>query len=108
MGDASSSSVHGNLSPQNALKLAKNHLENARRTTDPELAAILYNESRAALSRMEHPTLDTLLSSDCIQDPSLRDEITFVLAELDTMLACLRQSNVTQESCAEADDLRYI
>jgi hypothetical protein len=105
--DASSSSVQGSLSPQNALKLAKNQLENARKTTDPDLAAILYNESRAALSRMNQPTLEAFLSSDCSQDPSLRGEITFVLAELDEMLASLKQSSATQEVHTETEDLRY-
>ncbi|KAG0231962.1 hypothetical protein BGX31_005319 [Mortierella sp. GBA43] len=104
MVDASSSSVQGSLSPQNALKLAKNQLENARKTTDPDLAAILYNESRAALSRMNQPTLEAFLSSDCSQDPSLREEITFVLANLDEMLASLKQSSATQEVHAETGD----
>ncbi|KAI8353495.1 hypothetical protein B0O80DRAFT_426895 [Mortierella sp. GBAus27b] len=102
MADASSS-VHGGLSPQSALKLAKHHLENANKTADPELAAILYNESRAALSRMTQPTLEALLSTDSSQDLSLREEITFVLAELDEMLARLRQSDTTHEA---TDDLR--
>ncbi|KAI8353506.1 hypothetical protein B0O80DRAFT_426906 [Mortierella sp. GBAus27b] len=106
--DEPSSSVHGNLSPRAALKLAKSQLDNARKTTDPELAEILYNESRAALSRMEHPTLNTLLSSDCSQDPSLREEITFVLAELDDMLASLKQPDTAQQNHAKARNPRYV
>ncbi|KAI8353499.1 hypothetical protein B0O80DRAFT_426899 [Mortierella sp. GBAus27b] len=102
-------SVHGNLPPRSALKLAKSQLDNARRTTDPELAAMLYNESKAALSRMEHPTLGDLLSSDYSQDPSLREEINLMLAELDEMLVSLRQSNTTTETRVEteAGELRY-
>ncbi|KAG0222018.1 hypothetical protein BGX31_009409 [Mortierella sp. GBA43] len=109
MADASSSSSsgHGNLSPRGALKLAKYHLENARKTTDPELVAMLYNESRATLSRMEQPTLETLLSSDCSQDPALREEITFILAELDEMLARLKQTDAATEALTQtgAEDL---
>ncbi|KAI8353504.1 hypothetical protein B0O80DRAFT_487615, partial [Mortierella sp. GBAus27b] len=97
-----SSSVQSSLSPRNALKLAKYHLDNARKTTDPDLVAMLYKDSRAALSQMDQPTLDTLLSSDCSQDPSLREEIAFVLAELDGMLASLRQPDMAQQTHAEA------
>ncbi|KAI8353509.1 hypothetical protein B0O80DRAFT_487618, partial [Mortierella sp. GBAus27b] len=100
-GDASSSSVHGNQPLQNALRLAKTHLENARRTNDPELARSYHNESIATLSRMEDPTLETLLSSDFSQDSSLREEVIFVLSELDTMRASFRQSDTTEEGCAK-------
>ncbi|KAI8353491.1 hypothetical protein B0O80DRAFT_487605, partial [Mortierella sp. GBAus27b] len=92
----SSLSVRGDLSPQIALKLAKSHLESAHKSSDSELAAALYNEARAVLSRMEQPTLD--------QDQSLRDEITYVLAELDGMLASLRQPDSAQVVHTEAGD----
>ncbi|KAI8353503.1 hypothetical protein B0O80DRAFT_487614, partial [Mortierella sp. GBAus27b] len=102
---SSSSSTHGSISPQNALKLVKYHLENARKTTDPDLIEIIYNESRAALSRMEHPTLEALLNPDYSQDLRLKQEVTSVLAELDDMLVSLRQVCVTQENQTESEDL---
>ena len=105
---SSSSSVQGDLSPQNALKLAKSHLENARRTTDQELSAIFYNEARAALSRMEQPTLETLLNSDSSQDQSLREEITYVLNELNEMMNSLKQLDETKTGHTAAEDLRYV
>lgn len=86
-----STSTHGDLSPQNALKLAKAHLGNAQRTKDPELAALLYNEARAALSRMKQPTLEVLLSSGSNLDQYLGGEITCVVSALDEMLNGLRQ-----------------
>ncbi|KAF9362551.1 hypothetical protein BGX34_005942 [Mortierella sp. NVP85] len=86
-----SSSIHGDLSPQNALKLAKAHLENAQRTDDPELAALLYNEARAALSRMKQPALEVLLSSGSNLDQYLSGEITYVVSALDQMLNGLKQ-----------------
>ncbi|KAK3824830.1 MAG: WD40-repeat-containing domain protein [Benniella sp.] len=86
-----SSSIHGDLSPQNALKLARAHLENAQRTDDPELAALLYNEARAALSRMKQPTLEVLLSSGSNLDQYLSGEITYVVSALDEMLNGLKQ-----------------
>jgi hypothetical protein len=89
-----SSSVHGDLSPQNALKLAKAHLENAQRTDDPELAALLYNEARAALSRMKQPALEVLLSSGSNLDQYLSGEITYVVSALDQMLNGLKQYDI--------------
>ncbi|KAI8353500.1 hypothetical protein B0O80DRAFT_487611, partial [Mortierella sp. GBAus27b] len=105
MAEASSSSVHGKLSPQNALKIVKYHLDNARKTTDPDLAEMLYNESRAALSRMAHPTLEVLLNPDYTQNLSLKQEITSALTELDELLACLKPPCVTQENQTEAESL---
>jgi len=87
------SSAHGKLSPQIALKLAKAHLENAHRASDPELAAIFYNEARAALSRMEQPTLEALLSSGSDLDQYLGDETQYVASELNEMLNSLEQQN---------------
>ncbi|KAF9355630.1 hypothetical protein BGX34_010335 [Mortierella sp. NVP85] len=87
------SSAHGKLSPQIALKLAKAHLENAHRASDPELAAIFYNEARAALSRMEQPTLEALLSSGSDLDQYLGNETQYVASELSEMLNSLEQQN---------------
>ncbi|KAF9362550.1 hypothetical protein BGX34_005941 [Mortierella sp. NVP85] len=102
-----SSSTQGNLSPQNALKLAKAHLENAQRTTDPELAALLYNEARATLSRMEQPTLEALLSSGSGVGHYLHDETQYVTSELNKMLNSLRlQSAQAMERMAENNDLQ--
>ncbi|KAI8353493.1 hypothetical protein B0O80DRAFT_426893 [Mortierella sp. GBAus27b] len=104
MADASSS-VQGGLSPQKALKLSKIHLENAHKAADPELTAMFYNEARAALSRMEQPSLDTLLSSDSSQDQSLREEIIYVLNELNDMMATLKQPDTIQADHTNMDDL---
>ncbi|KAI8353498.1 hypothetical protein B0O80DRAFT_487610, partial [Mortierella sp. GBAus27b] len=103
--NAVSTSARGDLSPQTALKLAKTYLENAHKATNPELTAIFYNEARAALSRMEQPSMETLLSSDSSQDQSLREEITYVLNELDKMMATLRQQDTTQEHQTNVDGL---
>ncbi|KAG0221350.1 hypothetical protein BGX31_009977 [Mortierella sp. GBA43] len=105
MGDASSPSAHGSLSPQNALRLAENHLKNARMTTDLELATLYLNESRAALSRMEDPKLDTLLSPDFGQDSSLLKDVISVLSELGMMPPGSRQLEMTQGVYEDAEDL---
>lgn len=99
MSDACSS-VYGNLSPQYALKLAKSHLENARRTTNPELVAVFYNEARAAVSQVERPTSNNL-------DQSLREEITQITSEVDKMLSSLIQEDGTQAAHSRTDHLRY-
>lgn len=108
MVDASSSTNGNLLPPQYALKIAKSHLENARRTTDPELVAIFYNEARAALSRMEQPTFETLPTSDSSLDQSLREEITFVTSELNEMLNSLSREDGTQATHTKTDHLRYV
>ncbi|KAI8353507.1 hypothetical protein B0O80DRAFT_487616, partial [Mortierella sp. GBAus27b] len=108
MGDASSPSAHGSLSPQNALRLAENHLKNARMTTDLELATLYLNESRAALSRMEDPKLDTLLSPDFGQDSSLLKDVISVLSELGMMPPGSRQLEMTQGVYEDAEDLSSI
>ncbi|KAG0220846.1 hypothetical protein BGX31_010461, partial [Mortierella sp. GBA43] len=104
--DTLSTSTRGDLSPQKALKLAKTHLENAHKATDPELATMFYNEARAALSRMEQPSMETLLSSNSSQDLSLREEITYVLKELDEIMVSLRQLDSIQQAHTVGDDLR--
>ncbi|KAK3824832.1 MAG: WD40-repeat-containing domain protein [Benniella sp.] len=102
-----SSSAHGNLPPQNALKFAKSLLENAHRASDPELAAMYFNEARAALSRMEQPTLEALLSSDGDLDQYLRSETQYVASELSKMLNSLRlQSAQAMERIADNNDLQ--
>ncbi|KAI8353502.1 hypothetical protein B0O80DRAFT_487613 [Mortierella sp. GBAus27b] len=106
--DTLSTSTRGDLSPQKALKLAKTHLENAHKATDPELATMFYNEARAALSRMEQPSMETLLSSNSSQDLSLREEITYVLKELDEIMVSLRQLDSIQQAHTVGDDLRYV
>ncbi|KAG0211469.1 WD_REPEATS_REGION domain-containing protein, partial [Mortierella sp. GBA43] len=67
---------------------------------------MFYNEARAALSRMEQPSKETLLSSDSSQDQSLREEITYVLNELDKMMATLRQQNMIEGTNEGTSDLR--
>ncbi|KAK3824840.1 MAG: WD40-repeat-containing domain protein [Benniella sp.] len=100
-----SSPAHGQLSPQIALKLSKAHLENARRTSDPELAAIFYNEARVALSRMDQPTLEALLGSGSDLDQYLHEETQYVTSDLNEMLNSLRvQSVQAMERMTESTD----
>ncbi|KAK3824833.1 MAG: hypothetical protein J3Q66DRAFT_436038 [Benniella sp.] len=100
-----SSPAHGQLSPQIALKLSKAHLENARRTSDPELAAIFYNEARVALSRMDQPTLKALLGSGSDLDQYLHEETQHVTSDLNEMLNSLRlQSVQAMERMTESTD----
>ncbi|KAF9362548.1 hypothetical protein BGX34_005939, partial [Mortierella sp. NVP85] len=102
-----SSSAHGKLPPQNALKFAKSLLENAHRASDPELAAMYFNEARAALSRLEQPTLEALLSSNGDLDQYLRGETQYVASELSGMLNSLRlQSAQAMETIAENNELQ--
>ncbi|KAF9956338.1 hypothetical protein BGZ65_002796, partial [Modicella reniformis] len=71
-----SSSAGDNLSPENAKKLANFHLEGARKTTDPDLALLLYKEAEMVLARMERSTTDSLPRTDCIQDQSVLDKMS--------------------------------
>ncbi|KAI8353494.1 hypothetical protein B0O80DRAFT_426894 [Mortierella sp. GBAus27b] len=105
---SSSSSAREGLSPQNALKLVKLHIKNAHKATDPELSVMFCNEARAALSRMEQPTLEALLSSDSSQDQSLQEAIRYVLSELDEILAGLRRPDMKADHTEAIGDLRYV
>ncbi|KAG0002852.1 hypothetical protein BGZ65_002275, partial [Modicella reniformis] len=87
------------------MKLAVSHLENARRTPDRELALMLYNEAETALSRMGQSTLRFLLSSDCNQDPSLREGIAYVVFELDKEFNSLGSQDKTQTNYKKAQAL---
>ncbi|KAG0231964.1 hypothetical protein BGX31_005321 [Mortierella sp. GBA43] len=102
---SSSSSAREGLSPQNALKLVKLHIKNAHKATDPELSVMFCNEARAALSRMEQPTLEALLSSDSSQDQSLQEAIRYVLSELDEILAGLRRPDMKADHTEAIGDL---
>ncbi|KAF9996965.1 hypothetical protein BGZ65_007459 [Modicella reniformis] len=96
LGNSSSDNVA--LSPEKGLRLATSHLENARRTTDPELALMICNEARIALSRIERSTLEALLRTDSNQDQTVCGEAAYVVSELDKMLTTLGSQERTQAS----------
>ncbi|KAF9985171.1 hypothetical protein BGZ65_011527 [Modicella reniformis] len=93
-----SSSDSGVLSPENGLKLAMSHLENARKAADSDLALMLCNEARVALSRIERFTLEALLRTDINQDQTLCGEAAYVVSELDKMFTTLESQDKTQAS----------
>ncbi|KAF9936566.1 hypothetical protein BGZ65_002270, partial [Modicella reniformis] len=80
-----SSSSGGDLSPENGLKLATFHLENARKTTDPDLALLLYKEAEMVLARIGRSKKEGLPRTDCYQDQSAREAIANVTSEVDQM-----------------------
>ncbi|KAF9929450.1 hypothetical protein BGZ65_005793, partial [Modicella reniformis] len=80
-----SSSASGDLSQENALKLATFHLEGARKSTDPDLALVLYKEAEMVLARMKQFTMAGLPRTDCNQDQSIREGIANAVSELDKM-----------------------
>ncbi|KAI8353501.1 hypothetical protein B0O80DRAFT_452263 [Mortierella sp. GBAus27b] len=105
--DTLSTSSRGSRSPQKALELAKVYLENARKATNPEFVTTFCDEAKAALSRMEQPSMETLLSSNSSHDQSLREDINHILNELDEMMASLKQLDSTQAVHKDTDNLRY-
>ncbi|KAG0220847.1 hypothetical protein BGX31_010462 [Mortierella sp. GBA43] len=105
--DTLSTSSRGSRSPQKALELAKVYLENARKATNPEFVTTFCDEAKAALSRMEQPSMETLLSSNSSHDQSLREDINHILNELDEMMASLKQLDSTQAVHKDTDNLRH-
>jgi len=83
--------MHGDLSPQTALILAKGHLSNARGATNPELIKIFYGEAQGALSRMGQSTLETIFNSDRGLNPYLSDETRSIAPELTELLNSLKR-----------------
>ncbi|KAF9920401.1 hypothetical protein BGZ65_011298, partial [Modicella reniformis] len=103
-----SSSAGDDLSPENALKLATFHLEGARKTTDPDLALLLYKEAEMVLTRMERSTTDSLPGTDCDQDHSVYEGISYIISELDKMSTSSCSRDKLQAICKKVKDLRNL
>ncbi|KAF9938025.1 hypothetical protein BGZ65_000615, partial [Modicella reniformis] len=100
-----SSSTTGDLSPENALKLATSHLEIARKTTDPDLALLFYKEAEMVLARMKRSTVGRLPRTDCNQDQSVHDGIANVVSELDKMSTSSYSQDGSQARCRKVKSL---
>ncbi|KAF9982582.1 hypothetical protein BGZ65_002696, partial [Modicella reniformis] len=104
-----SSSATGDLSPEDALRLATFHLENARKATDPKLALLLYKESEMVLARMKRSTIGGGLShTDCSQDQSAHEGITNAISELEKMSTSSYSQDGSQTRCKKVENLGEI
>ncbi|KAG0248439.1 hypothetical protein BG011_010272, partial [Mortierella polycephala] len=75
------STPRGNLSPQDALEFAKIHLENARKSNNPNLISTLCADADAALSRIKRSVRKALILSQSVNDQALCNGIVIVYVE---------------------------
>lgn len=91
-----------NLSPQQALELAKTHLENVRKEGDRKLAVKQCDEADAALSRMKRSAKKDLTRSNNAEDQAVLEGIVTAYLELSNLLNSLgyglKAQNATKKS----------
>ncbi|KAI8599573.1 hypothetical protein EDD21DRAFT_355337 [Dissophora ornata] len=84
------------LSPQTALEAAKSHLENARGTSNSELAQMYCSDAQTALDRIRTSVRKALVSSVSVEDRAIRNEIASTYFELGELLGNLKHRDKAQ------------
>ncbi|KAG0316229.1 hypothetical protein BGZ99_007002 [Dissophora globulifera] len=102
------SSSHGTLSPQQTLELANLHLEDARKTKDPEIALVLCNDAEAALSRIKKAAKKTLKTPLSVEDQTLRHRVATAYLEHGNLLEGLNHIEMARVSYEKAEKLGLV
>ncbi|KAI8600638.1 hypothetical protein EDD21DRAFT_354377 [Dissophora ornata] len=91
------------LTPETALNLANIHLENARKTTSPELTLALCNDAESALARIRTSARKTYVSSSRDEDRALCNEIATTYFELGKLLEGLGR-RIKAQTCYKNEE----
>ncbi|KAG0305573.1 hypothetical protein BGZ98_003921, partial [Dissophora globulifera] len=102
------SSSHGTLSPHKTLELANIHLENARKTKDPEIALLLCNDAEAALSRIKRVAKNNLNTPLSVEDQALRDGVAIAYLEHGNLAEGLNHIEMAKVSYRKAEKLGLV
>ncbi|KAG0366091.1 hypothetical protein BGZ54_005823, partial [Gamsiella multidivaricata] len=96
------------LSLQRGLEIANLHLDNARKTKDPEIALALCNDAEAALSRMKRAAKKTLKLPLSDEDQALRDRFAGACLEHANLLESFGYIKMAQVSYKRAEKWGYV
>ncbi|KAI8601171.1 hypothetical protein EDD21DRAFT_353908 [Dissophora ornata] len=102
------SKLRNTLSPQAALELANEHLENARKTKNPEIALEYCNDAEKALAHIRTSVRKTCVSSTRAEDQSLCNEIATAYFELGELLDSLGRRTKAQVIYKNGEKWGYV
>ncbi|KAG0294426.1 hypothetical protein BGZ98_001774, partial [Dissophora globulifera] len=98
----------GTLSPQQTLELANLHLENARKTKDPEISLVLCHDAEAALSRIKRVAKKSLKTPLSVEDQALRDGFAAAYFEHGSLLEQLDHIEMAKVSYRNAEKMGLV
>ncbi|KAG0247993.1 hypothetical protein BG011_000656, partial [Mortierella polycephala] len=102
------SSSRDNLSPQEALEIAKGHLENARKSDNPNLILAWCADAEEALSPIKRSVRKGLIPPKSVEDQALCNGVFIVYLERGKLLDSLGYHDKAQTSFKVAEEWRYI